>query len=183
MLDDGQQIGERLERVIPVALHVHHRSPAGFGDRSDVLVANAPVDVADGNAVVVAAQDVTDLLPRVTVADLGRRRVEEHRVAAELCHSGLEAGSSSRAREEEQHGEHFVVEEGMRLAERPPFLEIEGDIDDGVELVLGPFLGRDHVPTLHVCLHEVLLRLGLHAPLLLLMTRNRSRSSLKNDVA
>ena len=119
LLDDRQQVGERLERVVPVALHVEHRGAARLGNGADVLVADAPVDVADGDAVVVATEDLADLLPRVAVADLGGRAVEEHGVAAELGHAGLEAGPGPGAREEEQHRQDLVAAAG-RAARRAP---------------------------------------------------------------
>jgi hypothetical protein len=45
----------------------------------------------------------------------------------------------------------------MLLAESSAALQIEGDIDDGVKLVFGPFLGRDHVTPVQMCLHQLLL--------------------------
>ena len=157
LLDDREQVGEGLERVVQVALHVEDRRAAGFRNRADVLVADAPVDVADRDAVVVAAEDLADLLPRVAVADLRARGVEEHGVSAELGHAGLEARTGAGAREEEQHGEDLVPQQRMRLTECALALEVEGDIDDRVEFVLGPFLGRDHVATVQICLHQLLL--------------------------
>ncbi len=68
----------------------------------------------------------------------------------------------------------------MGLAEGAAPLEVVRDIEDGVELVLGPLLGGDHVPSAQVGLHLVLL-VG-QAPALRLMRRKRSRSSLKNEV-
>ncbi len=160
VLDDRLQIGQRLERVVPVALHVEHRRAAGLGHRPDVVVADAPVDLADGDPVVVAAQDLADLLPGVAVPDLGGGAVEEHGVPAQLGHSGFEAGPGSGAGEEEEHCQHLVVEVGVGFAEGPLALQVEGDVHDGVELVPGPLLSGDHVLATQVCLHLYSLIIG-----------------------
>ena len=74
LLHDRHQVGQGLVRVVEVALHVEHRDAARLGHLPDVRVADAPVDVADGDPVVVATEDLADLLGRVAVRDLGGPR-------------------------------------------------------------------------------------------------------------
>ena len=157
LLDDREEVGERLVGVVPVTLHVEDGDAARLCHRTDVGVPDPPVDVSDRDAVVVAAEDLPDLLPSVTVTDLGARRVEEHRVAPELRHPRLEARPGAGAREEEQHREDLVPEEGVRFPERPAALEVHRHIEDRVEFVLRPFLGGDHVASVQMGLHQVLL--------------------------
>ena len=128
-----------------VALHVEHRHAAGGGHVADVAIAEAPIALADGDAVVVAAENLADLLGRVAVADLGGGAVDELRVPAQLGHAGLKAVARARAGEEEQHRQHLVAQVGVGIAERPLALQIQGHIEDGVDLVFGPLLGGDHV--------------------------------------
>ena len=164
LLNHSEQVGQGLERVVPIALHVEDRGATRLGHCPDVIVADSPVDVADGDAVVIATQDLADLLPRVAVADLGAGAIEEHGVAAELGHAGLKTCPGPSAGEEEEHGQYLVPQQGMGLAERPPALEIEGHVNDRVEFVLGPLLGGDHVPSVQVGLHVCsLVRLRLSA--------------------
>ena len=102
-----------------VALHVEDRDPAGRRDVADVVVAFAPVDVADRDPVVVAAQDLADLLGRVAVGDLGRPALDELGVAAQLGHARLERGARPGAREEEEHRQDLVAEERVAVARAP----------------------------------------------------------------
>src|SRR6266536_2525883 len=83
-LDDGHEVCQRLVRVVDVALHVEDRHPAGLGNLSHVPVARLPVDLPDGDPVVVASQDLPYLLGRVAVGDLGGAALDELRVPAEL---------------------------------------------------------------------------------------------------
>ena len=110
LLDDGHQVGQDLERVVDVALHVEDGHAARLGDLADVLVAFAPGHVADGDAVVVAAEDLADLLGRVAVGDLGRAALDELGVTTELGHARLERGTGAGAREEEEHGQHAIAQ-------------------------------------------------------------------------
>ena len=57
--------------MINIALHVQYRHAAGFGDCVQVTVADAPVHVADGDAIVIPAEDFADFLGCVAMADLG----------------------------------------------------------------------------------------------------------------
>ena len=139
--------------VVDVALHIEHGYPAGLGDVTDVSVADPPVDVADGDPVVVAPEDLADLLGRVAVRDLGRAALDELGVAAELGHARLEGGPRPGAGEEEQHGEDLVTKVGMRKPEGAVPLQGEGHVEQGVQLVLGPLLKVDDVFSPQVGLH------------------------------
>ena len=90
MLDDRHQVSQRLVRVVDVALHVQHRHPACLGHLTDIGVADAPVDVPDGDAIVVAAEDLPDLLGRIAVRDLGGPALHELGMPAKLGHARLE---------------------------------------------------------------------------------------------
>ena len=139
--------------VVDLALHIEHRDAARLGDVPDVAVAHAPVHVADRDPVVVAAEDLADLLRRVAVGDLGRPALDELGVPAELSHSRLERGARARAREEEQHGEDLVPQERVGNAEGTLALQVEGDVEQRVDLVLRPFLQGDEVASAKVSLH------------------------------
>ena len=131
--------------MIPVALHVEDGHPRSLGDIPDVRVPEPPVDLADGDAVVVPTEDHTDLLGGVAVGDLGRLRLDELGVPTELGHAGFEAGTRPGGREEEQHGQHPVPQDGVWDAQRSIQLQSFGDLEHGLELFLRPLLGRDHV--------------------------------------
>ena len=49
--------------MVDVALHIQHRRPAGVRHAVDVVVADAPVALADGGSVKVAPKDFTISLP------------------------------------------------------------------------------------------------------------------------
>ena len=153
-LDDRHEIGERLVRMEDVALHVEDGDPARRGDLTLVGVADLPVDVADGDAVVVAAEDLTDLLGGVAVGDLGRAALDELGVAPELRHARLERRPRPRAREKEQHREDLVPQKRVGPPERPVALQAERHLEHGVDLVLGPLAEVDDVPTPKMCLHS-----------------------------
>ena len=95
--------------MVDVALHIQHRRPAGVRHAVDVVVADAPVALADGDAVIVAPKDFTDLLAGVAMADLCCLVVDECRVPPQLGHAGLEAGARACAGEEEEHGQRLVA--------------------------------------------------------------------------
>jgi len=48
--------------MVDVALHIEHGYAAGLRDIADIGVAHSPVDVADSDPVVVAPEDLPDLL-------------------------------------------------------------------------------------------------------------------------
>jgi hypothetical protein len=154
LLEDRQQVGQGLVRVVEVTLHVEHRHATCRSDIADVPVADAPVHVPDGDPVVVAPEDLADLPGGIAVGDLGRPRFDELGVAAELGHPGLEGRAGPRGGEEEQHREHAVAEQGMGNPEGSFPLQLEGDLQDGVDFLLRPFLEADQVAAAKVRLHQ-----------------------------
>ena len=85
-------------------------APAGtIATLKETLVANAPVTLANGDAVEIAAHDLADLLGGVAVADLGGGAVDEGCVPAQLRHARFEAGTGARAGEEKEHGQRLVA--------------------------------------------------------------------------
>ncbi len=142
---DGHQIGETLEGMEELALHIEHGGAGGFGDPVDVLVAVVPVALADGDAVEVTAQNIADLLGGVAVGHLRRLRVDEGRVPAQLGHAGLEGAAGAGAAEEEQHAQGLVAQIGMGFAHRPLALEIPGHIQYGFDLFFGEIKVADQV--------------------------------------
>ena len=154
LLDDGHQVGQGLEGVVDLALHVEHGHPAGRGHVADVLVALAEGDVSDGDAVAVATQDLADLGGRVAVRDLRGAALDEHGVPAQLRHAGLERGTRAGAREEEEHREHPVAQVGVGLAQGPLALQVEGHVERGLDLLVGPVGQVDEVSTAESGLHR-----------------------------
>ncbi len=61
LFHDGHQVGQTLEGMINVALHVEDRRAAGFGNSIQVFVAIAKVAVTNGNAIEIATKDLADL--------------------------------------------------------------------------------------------------------------------------
>jgi len=68
--------------MVNIALHVQNRHARGLGDSIDVGVANLPIAVADGDAVVIAAKDFPDFLGSIPMGDLGGLAFNEARVPA-----------------------------------------------------------------------------------------------------
>ena len=118
----------------------------GLAGSLQSLLVDDPREVDEGHL-----QAVCGLAHRFLHVTKGAERADV------LVARGLEAGPGAGAREEEQHGEDFVPQQRVRLVEGALALEVECDIDDGVEFVFGPFLGRDHVATVQIRLHQLLL--------------------------
>ena len=150
---DGHQVGQNLEGVVDVALHIEHRRAAGRGHVADVLVANVPVALTDSDAVAVATDDFTDLFRRVAMADLRGLALNELGVTAQLGHAGLEADARARTGEEEEHGQHLVAQQGVIFAGRAATLQIPGNIQQRINFVTRPLLGGDHVAPAQIRLH------------------------------
>ena len=155
MLDDRHEVGQRLVRVVDVALHVEHRHPARLGDVADVLVAEPPVALADGDAVVVAAEDLADLLGGVAVGDLGGLGLSMNWACPPSW--AMPASKEARVRvleKKKSMARTLSRRYGVRLVEGAVPLQGEGDVEQRVELVLGPLLqGRSRpVPRRCVCM-------------------------------
>src|SRR5512143_2688169 len=109
--------------------------------------------MADRQPVEVASEDLTDLLGRIAVRDLGGAAFNEGAVPAELGDARLERAARARAAEEEQHRQHLVAQVGMRLAQCALSLEVQGHIDDGLDLFLAEVEVADQVAAANICLH------------------------------
>ncbi len=145
LLDDGHQVGQTLEGVIDVALHVEHGHARGFGDGVEVAVADAPIHVADGDAVEVAAEDLADFLGRVAVRNLRRLAVDECAVPAQLGHARFKRAARARAAEEEQHRQHLVAQIRVRFVQSALALQIERHIHDGFDFFFAEIEVADQV--------------------------------------
>ena len=55
--------------MIDLALHIQHRHAAGLGDGLDIGVADAPVALADGDAISITTDDFADFLGGIAMAD------------------------------------------------------------------------------------------------------------------
>ena len=141
--------------MVDVALHIEHGGAAGRGDIVDVLIANLPVALANGDAVEVAAHDLADLFGGVAVADLGGRGIDEGCVPAQLRHARLEAGAGAGAGEKEEHGQGLVAQQRVRDAQRAVALELEGHIENRLDLFFAEIHVADVVATAQVGLHAL----------------------------
>ncbi len=140
--------------MVDLALHVEDWHPAGVCHVADVLVAHLPVALANGDAIKVATHDVADLLGSVPVGDLRGLGLDEGCVSPQLGHPRLEGTPGSRAGEEEQHGQHLVSQQRMSLPSSALPFQLEGNVENCLDLVLGPLLSGDHVTTTQVGLHR-----------------------------
>jgi len=140
--------------VVDVALHVEDRCAAGLGDFVLIGVAEAPIALANRQAVVVAPEDLADLLSGVAVRDLGGLRVDERGVAAELGHAGFKRPARAGACEKEQHRQGLVAQQRVRLAERALALEIPGDLKHGLDFFFAEVEVADEVAAAEIGLHE-----------------------------
>src|SRR5579859_4249536 len=140
--------------MVHVTLHVQHRYAAGCCYFADVLVAEVPITLANGNPIVVSAEDFADLFGCVAVGNLRRLTVNKLRMAAKLGHTRFKAGARPRTAEEKQHRQDFVAQQGVWFPDGAPTLQIPGEVEHGVEFVHRPFLFRDHVTTTQVGLHD-----------------------------
>ena len=154
LLDDGHQIGQDLVRMIDVALHVQHRGAAGFGDATQIFVALTPGDLADGDAVEIATENIADFFGGVAMLDLGGAAVDEGRMSAQLGHARLERAAGAGGAEEEHHRQHFVAQISVGNAQSAFLFQIHRHFHNGVDLILRPLLSGDHIHTAHVGLHK-----------------------------
>ena len=87
--------------MVDLALHVEHRHAAVLGHGVQIAVADAPVDVADGDAIEITAKYFTDLFRSVTVRDLGGARFNERCMAAQVGHTCFKRPTGAGAAKEE----------------------------------------------------------------------------------
>ena len=110
--------------------------------------------MTDGKPIEIAAEDLANFNRCITVRNLGCVAVNESAVPAKLCYPRLKRTACAGGGEEEQHREHAVAEQGMGDPERSLPLELERDLEDGVDLLLGPVLEADQVAAAKVGLHR-----------------------------
>ena len=119
LLADRHQVGQGLERVVDVALHVEDRHRGVLGDLAHVAVALAGHEVVpDGDGVAVAREDDAHVLGRLAVGRLRGLGRDEVRVGAELRRAGLEGVARARGLVEEEQ-EDGLVRQVPRRTGRP----------------------------------------------------------------
>ncbi len=148
LFDYGHQIRQDLEGVVDVVLHVEHRDARVAGHLLEILVAGAPVAVADGDAVVVAPVDLPDLFGRVPVRDLGGLGVDKGGVPAQVGHAHLKRGAGAGGGEEKQEGQGFVAQVGMRLPQRPLAFQVKGHLQHRLDFLLAEIQIADQIPSM-----------------------------------
>ncbi len=134
-LHDGHQVSQALEGMINITLHIQDRHAAVPGNFIEVGIANAPVAVADGDAVKIAAVDLADFFGGIAVGNLGGLAFDESAVPTELSHASFERAAGARAAEEEQHCQHFIAQIGVGFIERALALEVPGDVQNGFDFL------------------------------------------------
>ena len=118
VLAERHQIGDRLRRMVDVALQVDQRDVGPLRDLAHVAVPHVRRPGRGGSRCpcAVAGEDDAHVLRALAVRDLRLVGVEVVRVAAELGHAGLEGVARARGLVEEQHEERLVRQEPVRLA-------------------------------------------------------------------
>jgi len=122
--------------VVDVALHIQNRHAAVSGDFVEVAVADAPVAVADGDAVKITSVNLADFLGGIAVRDLGCLALDEGAMSAELRHASFKRAARAGAAEEEQHCQNFIAQVGMGFAEGALALEVPSDVEDSFDFFL-----------------------------------------------
>ena len=133
LFDDRHQVGEALERMVDVALHIEDRHARRFGDRVEVAIADAPVHVANRDAVEIAPENFADFFRRVAVRNLRRARFDERAVPAELRDAGFKRAARARAGEKEQHRQHLIAQNRVRFVQRAFAFQVERHVEDGFD--------------------------------------------------
>ena len=136
---------------------------AAVGEGADVGVglavhpAHGVAEDADGDRLAVAREHLGDVVQALGHEGLllaldGRRvdgvRVEVDGVAAELVDAGLEAVPRAQALVVEHHVERGVLEQVVAHAARPLELELEGRVEDRLDLLFGEVGDGDEVTAL-----------------------------------
>jgi hypothetical protein len=140
--------------MVDFALHVQHGHAAGVGHQVQIAVARPVGHVADGDAVEVTAENLAHLRLRVAVRNLRGAAFNEGRVTAQLRHAGLKTAARARAGEEEQHRQHLVAQQRVRLAQGPFHFQIPGQLQNGFDLFLRKIKVANKVTSSQTCLHD-----------------------------
>jgi hypothetical protein len=137
-LAQGQEVGQRLARVVAGAEHVEHRDRAVFGELlEDGVGAGAHADGID-----VARQHERGVPHRLAPRELHLVAAQDHRVAAELDDPGLERHARARRRLLE-HERHDPFGERVRRARRG--LQLARATQQPVEVVRGQLRSGEEV--------------------------------------
>ncbi len=133
LLADRHQVGQRLRRMVDVALHVDDRHVGGGGHRPHVLVALVEHEVVpDADAVAHRGENLAGVFRRFAVADLRGVGVEEVRMPAELRHAGFERVASAGRLIEEQQERRLMRQQQRRLAAVVLFLQVGRRIEQQI---------------------------------------------------
>lgn len=111
LLDEGEDVGQHLARVVFVGQPVDDRHARMRGKALDDLLPEG----ADHDDVGHAGDDLRRVFDRLTAPQLGIARVEEDRVAAELVDAGFERQARTRGILLEDHGQRAIVQRVPRL--------------------------------------------------------------------
>ena len=107
----------------------------------------------NSDAIEVTPENIPDLALGVAVSNLCGFGFDEGRVAPKLRHSRFKRSTGAGAAEEKQHGEGFVAQIGVRLAERALTLEVVGHLQNGLHLFLAEIQVADQVAASEIRLH------------------------------
>ena len=139
VLAQRHQVGDRLGRVVDVALEVDQRDVGPLRDLAHPRVAVVRREiVADRDALAVAGEDDPHVLRALAVRDLRLVGVEEDGVAAELGHARLEGVAGARRLVEEEHVERLAVEQPVRPARLAVGLQLQRDGERLLDLLHRP---------------------------------------------
>src|SRR5581483_7213465 len=146
-LNDLHQVGKNLKGMINVALHVEDGHARRFGDIVEVLIAAAPIYVANGNAIEITSINFANFFRGVAVRDLRRTRFNKRSMSAELRHPCFKRTARARGGEKEQHGENFVAEQCVRFAHRALALEVKREIEYSFYFIFREIEVADEITT------------------------------------
>ena len=70
--------------MVPITLHIEDWHPAVLGNPANVIVADAPITLANRDSITIAPDDLTDFFAGITVLDLRRLGIDKLGMAAKL---------------------------------------------------------------------------------------------------
>lgn len=136
MLDEGEDVGQHLARMVFVGQPVDDRHARVGGKALDDLLPEG----ADHDDVGHAGDDLRRVLDRLAAAQLRVARVEEDGVAAELVDAGFERQTRARGILLKDHGQRAVMQRVPRLVVLELGLEDPGAVQQVRVLFLGKVL-------------------------------------------
>ena len=87
--------------MINIALHVQYRHTRSACYQVEITVANAPVDMSNGNTVEISSKDFANFFLGVAVGNLGALGFNKSGMPAQLRHTSFKTTSGAGAGEEE----------------------------------------------------------------------------------